>query len=120
MRLFSTWWCAAVVTAWAVMWPGPLTCGLAVVAIVLAIIVACRVEINRIVRLKPKRRIVMVEIDATIDIDFRDGLIEGNFHTRRVSRLDMAVVLETVAQKLRDSTDPIAFVTYDAGSVRIG
>lgn len=61
----------------------------------------------------------MTKIDATIDIDFRLGQIEGGFVIGEASRLDIAVILETVAQKLRDAVDPVAFVTYDCGTIRI-
>jgi len=62
----------------------------------------------------------MVEIDATIDIDFRDGTIEGDFEFRDVSRMGMVTMLEAVAQKLRDTAGEVAFVNYDCGTVRIG
>ena len=62
----------------------------------------------------------MIEIDADLDIDFREGTIDGSFEFRDVSRVSMAIMLETVAQKLRDTAGEVAFVSYDAGTLRIG
>lgn len=67
-----------------------------------------------------KVRIAMDEICVTFDIDFHLGEIDGDFEVGMVTRLEMATMLEAVAQKLRDTPEPVAFVSYDDGSVRIG
>jgi len=63
----------------------------------------------------------MIGIDADLDIDFLEGTIEGSFKRGDVDQVSMAVMLETVAQKLRDTVGKVTFVNYyDKGEVHIG
>jgi len=55
---------------------------------------------------------------ATIDIDFREGTIEGDFD--RSDTAGMIVALETLAAELRIRDSGLAYMTFDEGKIHAG
>lgn len=57
-------------------------------------------------------------MSATIDIDFREGTIEGDFE--RSNRGGLIAALETLATELRKQENGLSYMCYDEGSLYAG
>jgi hypothetical protein len=65
--------------------------------------------------IETERRLVM---GATIDIDFQEGTIEGDFD--RSDTVGMINALETLAVELRIRGSGLAYMCYDKGRIYAG